>query len=118
MKKLIFCWHIHHNVLLEYLTEPFKNRVKYIKENKPFHEVELRLRLFKKVKGVLPPISAEWKKAYAERQKAYAEWQKACAEWQKKYKKEIEELHKKECLNCPWRNGSIFPSKGRKRKKS
>jgi len=90
MNKIIWVWHCHHDVLLEFLTEPFKTRVNYIKKEKPKEEQKLRLRLFKRVKGALPPLSAEWKKAdaewkkaCAERKKAYAEWTKACAEREK-----------------------------------
>ena len=51
--KTKFYWHIHHDILLEPLTEPLKNRIKFIKENKPEDEIELRLKLLKPVKGKL-----------------------------------------------------------------
>ena len=47
MKKTKFYWHIHHDQLLEPLTEPLKNRIKFIKKNKPKHEIKLRLKLLK-----------------------------------------------------------------------
>lgn len=53
-KQPKFYWHIHHNVLLEPLTELLKNRIDYIKQNKPKDEIELRLKLLKPVKGKLP----------------------------------------------------------------
>ena len=53
MKKL-FYWHIHHEVLVEPLTEPLKNRIDYIKKNKPQEEVAVRLKLLKPVVGRLP----------------------------------------------------------------
>jgi len=75
MKKLTkYYFHIHHEVLVEALTEPLKNRIKYIKENKPKDEIELRLRLIKPVKGKLPSefIKADqaWEKAYQAQIKA------------------------------------------------
>ena len=80
-KGLKMYWHIHHEVLVENLTEPLKNRIAYIKESKPKNEVALRLKLLKKVKAkVLPKNPEDWEK-----------------------------LHKKECPHCPWDGKSIFP---------
>jgi len=102
-------WHIHHDMLVEPLTEPFATRVAYIKAEKPVSEIDTRLRLMKPVWGKLPELDkaraeldrasaegykarAEWDrasaelvdKAYAELvDKAYAEWTKARAEWTK-----------------------------------
>ena len=53
-RKLQFVWHCHHDVLLEPLTQSITERRKYIKNTKPKNEVELRLKLFKPVKGKLP----------------------------------------------------------------
>src|SRR3972149_4661141 len=36
-------WHIHHQQLAEPLTEPLKNRIAYIKKDKPKDEIKLRL---------------------------------------------------------------------------
>jgi len=81
MKKLKFYWHIHHDILVEPLTEPLKNRIRYIKENKPENEIELRLKLLKPVKGKLPKrvIKAEeaWNKAEEAYDKAEEAWNKA-----------------------------------------
>ena len=120
--KIQFVWHCHHDILLEPLIESFGARVKYIKNYKPKEGQKLRLRLFKKVKGKLPPLTAERQRAFAEWQRAFAEWQMAIAGWQraitkwrmafaewcKKYAKEINKLHKKECPNCPWTGKTIF----------
>ena len=82
-KKVKWYWHIHHEKLLEPLTEPLKNRIKYIKEEKAKDEtpeqIKLRLKLMKRVKGKLPKKWAG-----------------------------VESLHKKECLNCPWNGKTIF----------
>jgi len=45
-----YYWHIHHGILFEQATEPIKNRIAYIKSDKPECEVALRLRLLKPVK--------------------------------------------------------------------
>jgi multidrug resistance efflux pump len=79
-------WHIHHDILVEPLTEPIENRIAFIKANKPKNEVETRLRLMKPVRGKLPKLNkarAELDKARAELDKARAEWNKAGAEWNK-----------------------------------
>lgn len=49
-KGLQLYWHIHHDQLVENLTEPLKNRIDYIKKEKSKDEIKLRLKLFKKVK--------------------------------------------------------------------
>ena len=72
-----FAWHVHHNVLLEPLIEPLKNRIAYIKDNKPKDEIATRLRLLKPVKGELPTaVVAEWK-AYHKAWKAYRKARKS-----------------------------------------
>ena len=99
-------WHIHHDILLEPLTEPIENRIQFIKVNKPKNEVETRLRLMKPVRGKLPKLDkacAEWGKARAELDKACAEWDKARAD------PKVLALHAKECPDCPWDGRTIFP---------
>ena len=73
-----FYWHIHHDMLCEPLTEPLRNRIKYIKENKPKNEIELRLKLLKPVKGELPKRVVKARKAYVKAGKAYDKAWKAC----------------------------------------
>jgi len=92
-------WHIHHDILAEPLTEPIENRIRFIKNNKPYHEVETRLRLMKPVRGKLPELD----KAGAEFVKASAEWDKARAD------PAVLSLHAKECPNCPWNGRTILP---------
>ena len=115
-EKIQFFWHIHHDILLEPLTEPIKNRIKYIKENKLKNEIELRLKLLKPVKGKLPKEFIEAEQKYDEAVQKYDEARQKCDEaiqkcdetrgkcdemWNK-YKPQIESLHKKECPDCPW----------------
>ena len=59
-----YWWHIHHQELVEWLTEPVRARINYIKENKPADEIELRLRLLKPVLGKIPTTQAGWKKLH------------------------------------------------------
>ena len=141
--KIKFYWHIHHDVLLEPLTQPLKNRIKFIKENKPKNEIELRLKLLKPVRGKLPDEVVKARKVYVKAQEAYYKAQEASDKvrkahdkawetydkarkaydkaWEtydkaredydktlKKYSKEINELHEKECPNCPWNGKTIF----------
>ena len=103
-KKLKWYFHIHHDILVEPLTEPIKNRIKFIKENKPKDEIKLRLKLMKPVKGKLP-------KEFIEAEQKYFEARQKFDEARQKYEPQIIALHKKECHNCPWKNGSIFPDK-------
>ena len=107
-----FAWHVHHETLIEPLTEPIENRIAYIKQAKPASEVELRLRLLKPVQGELP---AALNKAKAALDKARAAYAKAWAAYVKAgaaCMPEIEALHAIECPDCPWDGTSIFPKAG------
>jgi len=85
--KTKYYWHIHHEILVEALTEPLKNRIKCIKEDKPAEEIELRLRLMKPVRGKLPKALVKahqaWDKAGQAWDKAYQAWDKAHQAWDK-----------------------------------
>lgn len=87
-----FYWHIHHDILCEPLTEPLKNRIKYIKKYKPEEEQELRLKLIKPVKGKLPKrVIKAWKahnkagEAYIKAKKAYIKAREAYDKAKKAY---------------------------------
>ena len=128
-----FAWHVHHETLIEPLTEPIENRIAYIKQAKPASEVELRLRLLKPVQGELPAAldkaRAALDKAWAALDKARAALDKAWAAYVKARAAhvkaraaldkaraacmpEIEALHAIECPDCPWDGTSIFPKAG------
>ena len=79
-----YWWHIHHDILYEYLTEPIRARINYIKKEKPKKEVELRLKLLKPVLGKIPTTEKGW-----------------------------EALHQRECKDCSWnsKQQTIFPKK-------
>ena len=118
-----FAWHVHHDRLMEVLTEPLENRTAFIESNKPKKEVALRLRLIKVVRGSLPKARREAYKAW---QETYKAWQEADEAWQEAYKARqeaekalqeadnqdltaIEALHVLECPDCPWNGKTIFP---------
>ncbi len=53
MQEKGFFWHVHHEVLLEWCYS-YNERAHYIMTSKPKRERELRIRLFKSVRGALP----------------------------------------------------------------
>jgi len=124
MKKLKWYFHVHHDILLEPLIRPLKDRIDYIKEYKPKNEIKLRLKLLKPVKGKLPNEVVKTGETYIEAAKVYVQADKFCDKaWEdcdktwkvykktlKKYSKEINKLHKQECPNCPWNGKTIFPT--------
>jgi len=84
-KKLKWYFHIHHKVLVEPLTEPIENRIKFIKENKPKEEIKLRLKLMKPVKGKLPQELIEAWQKYVEAEKKYDEMRQRYNDTGQKY---------------------------------
>lgn len=110
-----FVWHVHHDVLVEPLTEPISRRADYIRKCKPESEHALRLRLLKVVRGKLPTAYIKAWKALYDAKKAYIKvpqtyiWAlKACVKTRKAHENEINALHVKECLDCPWNGTTIF----------
>ena len=137
MNRTKFYWHVHHEQLVEIALEPIKNRIKYIKEQKPEEERATRLRLLKPVKGVLPasviktgdtfrkvedafrkqqqmytttppPQGWNWV-AYDNAYNTYTYTMNALMAARTEHIDKIEALHAKECLNCPWNGRTIFP---------
>lgn len=128
-----FAWHIHHEVLVEPLTEPIENRIAFIKKTKHLDEIPTRLRLLKKVQGALPKAVVTAAEAYARAYSALEDARHVCTETGNcncnaaidayeiaensymeaiaLYKVEIEALHATECPDCPWDGTSIFPKK-------
>ncbi len=122
MEKTGFFWHVHHEILVEFCHD-YDERAKYIREQKPNRERELRLRLFQPVKGILPQEVIEvgqaydkaWQ-AYDKARQAYDKARQACDKARQAYVKAlndneeaIEALHLKECPDCPWNGRTIFP---------
>ena len=119
MKEKIkgFYWHVHHDKLLEWCYDR-DERIEYIRKDKPKHEIKLRLKMFKPVRGKLPAevVKAreshdKAKEAYYKAEKAYDKAWEAYGKSIEKHKKAIERLHEKECTNCPWDGRTIFPKK-------
>jgi len=78
-------WHCHHDKLCEYVYD-YDERVEYIKNNKPKHEIEIRLKLFQKIKGKLPRELEDKEirqKCEEARQKYEKAGQKCKEAWQK-----------------------------------
>src|SRR3990167_1863668 len=59
-----YYWHIHHETLYEWLTEPLRARINYIKSDKPKDEIELRLKLLKPVLGKIPTTEKGWERLH------------------------------------------------------
>jgi hypothetical protein len=72
-------WCIHHEVMLEPLTEPIVNRVTFIRECKANHEVETRLRAMRPAVGSFPEAVVQ---ANAACQQADVACQQADAAWE------------------------------------
>ena len=94
----MLAWHIHHEILVELLTEPIEERLRCIDTEKakcePSWKIERRKRLLKPVMGPLSEkiekANQEWEKADKEgekanqkRKKAYQKWAKADKEREK-----------------------------------
>ncbi len=123
--KTGFAFHCHHDTLVEWVTD-YDERVKYIKENKPESEQELRLRLFKMIPpDRLPPelykAGDDYDKAldaYNKAGDAYNKAWDACTKARPAYDKAwaaylpaLIALHKELCPNCPWDGNTIFTEK-------
>jgi hypothetical protein len=98
--KRTFYWHVHHDVLVEELTEPIENRIEYIKKHKPKHEIETRLRLLKPASYVQPA----WEKYEKIKKQAWMKFRKTveparteCEIIIKQVLKECERMKKEEC---------------------
>lgn len=82
-----WAWHIHHNVLLEPLTEPIEARQQYIRKYKPHNEQKLRLRLLREVVGQIPAAYIKAQDDYIKAQddyiKAQGDYNKARGDYDK-----------------------------------
>jgi len=117
-------WNVHHEIHLEPLTEPIENRVRYIKEHKPKHEIETRLKNLAPVLHPerLPETLIKARDAYNKARIAYNEakayhnevWDACVKAWAalKKariaYEPELTALHCEEYPDTTWNGKSIF----------
>ncbi len=129
-----YYWHLHHTQLFEEEAEPVRQRIEFIKRNKPKGEQSTRLRLLVIVKAqkLLRRLCKYQRDFQMAEQAIYnshlhigeisdAEMtvkHKELAVARKNYEAArkrawpmIEALHKKECPNCPWDGRTIFPGK-------
>ena len=130
-----WAWHVHHDVLVEPLTESIETRCAYIRIHKPKGEIKTRLRLLKRVRGEIPAklvaaraaflaaVAAEsaaagaaaWSAARWAAWLAAAESTAESAAWSAFAKAhedaipEINRMHLEECPDCPWDGKTIFP---------
>jgi hypothetical protein len=108
-------WHIHHEVLCEEATEPIKNRIAYIKDEKDPSEVPTRLRLLKPVKSKanIPRLVKDYDAKRATLLTDYdANLAPLLADYNAKLATldcDLTRLHAKECPDCPWNGLTIFP---------
>jgi len=138
-----FYWHVHHESLIEPLTEPIENRIAYIKARKPKREVATRLRWMTPLQGKLPVALVKPWAAYGKALAAYdnvraaydnaaraaydnvraaydnvrAAHDKAWAAYYKAWAAAmpaLEALHAKEHPGCPWDGRTIFPNKAQR----
>jgi tetratricopeptide (TPR) repeat protein len=72
----ILIWHIHHDQLIELLTEPLQNRIDYIKANKPEAEIPIRLKWLTPVQHP-EKVPEEFVKAREAYDKAWEAYDKA-----------------------------------------
>ena len=64
-------WHLHHEGLMEWLTEPLVDRVNYVEKYKAETEIETRLRWMTPVLGTLPASVVKARAAYDEARAVY-----------------------------------------------
>lgn len=133
-----WAWHPHHDLLLG--AGPFEEREAAIRQKPESAErIELRLKLFRLVRGVLPlSLEEAWRalqeakpalheawRAYpgvaglpggsATLQEAMRAHEKATRAWQEAEldsEHQILALHAQECPDCPWDGRTIFPNGG------
>ena len=131
-------WHVHHEVILEALTEPIENRMEFIMVHKPVDEQSLRLRLMKPVTGKVPdPVMVAGKRvveaanalnksrmSYLYEPTSDVLYSQLLADREvfdhtntdfiqvlAGHEEAIKALHAVECLDCPWDGHTIFPPK-------
>jgi len=115
-------WCLHHEKLIETLTEPAAVRIAFILKYKPEAEQARRLREFRPVLGPLPAeyvraraeddrARAEYVRAQAEYDRVWAEYVRAQAEYDRALTKAmpaLEAQHREEYPDSTWNGQSIF----------
>jgi len=113
-------WCIHHEIEFEGLSEPIKNRIRYILSNKPKHEQVTRLDNMRPVSTaslkIVVPAWKAYNEAMASARKAYNEavvpaWKvyyEAVVPARKAYNEAIASAHRADVPNHTWNGKSIF----------
>ena len=109
-------WCLHHEKLIETLTEPAVARIAYILSEKPKAERARRLREFRPVMGPLPEYNrakaeydrTEYDRTWAAYNRTWAEFDRAWAE----YGAALEAQHRAECPDSTWDGRTIFGGEG------
>jgi len=122
-------FHVHHDILFEFCHD-YDERIRFIKQDKPIEERELRLRLFQLIPEDKLPRGT---KAYDKAREAYYKAEEACDKAREDCNKAgkahykareaydkageahykagasaLEKLHQELCPNCPFDNKTIF----------
>lgn len=110
-----FAWHVHHDTLLENLTYPIEERQQYIRERKPKKEAKLRLRLLRPVLGPVPEPAIKARERLLQKYMTSFDGAVPLSDFydyarEVNTNEEILALHEKECPDCPWDGGTIFPA--------
>lgn len=113
--ECVWMWAIHHSVRVEPLAERLSARIKYIRDEKPYHERETRLRWLQPVQevGGLPPWLL-WSLERVERAGRGVFGVPARYDEPRAESRRIAWRHESECPGVPWarcpsQEGMIFP---------
>ena len=107
-------WCCHHSILLEFLTEPYENRIQYILKHKEKKEQAIRFRNFRPLRIELPKeiikAIAKYYEAIAKLSKASAKYDEACAKLNEASAKYNEALAKYDEALATWNKGNTMLS--------
>lgn len=108
--ETVWCWCLHHEILIEPLTEPLSNRIAYINTQKDASERPRRLAELQVVRQPekLPRALVEAELAHVEARLAYVEAWRAYAEAGLACLPALEALHREECPDSAWNGSTIF----------
>lgn len=107
-----WAWHVHHDKLVEPLSEPIEVRQAYIRTNKPAEELPTRQRLLRVVQdqATLTTAREVFEAATRPAWEAYSAAERPARE---AYEAAINALHLRECPDCPWdaQRKTLFPER-------
>lgn len=104
-RRYVWYWHIHHNALVEQATMPISHRKRFIEDHKRYSEIDIRLKLLRRVKNQKFLHDALDERLHGrEGSYAYEAAVRAVA-----HSRDVKALHRRECKSCPWNGKTIFP---------